>query len=72
MLLEMIHQGYLTTDPAVGISIKSNGRYEDQEVDTPSDAEMRDLFGAMDSLASSRYSQKREAWETTYLMIQIK
>jgi len=62
VILEMKMQGYLDTDPAAGITIKSSGRYEDKEVQIPSDVEMRDLFGAVDALATSRHSQKREAW----------
>ncbi len=62
IILEMKLQGYLNTDPAAGVSIKTSGRYEDNEVQIPSDQEISDLFSAMDSLASSKHSQQREAW----------
>ncbi len=62
VILEMKLQGYLNTDPAAGITIKSGGRYDHNEVQIPSNQEMRDLFGAIDTLAVSRHSQKREAW----------
>ncbi len=62
VILEMKLQGYLNTDPAAGISIKTSGRYEDNEVQIPSDQEISNLFGAMDSLAASKHSQQREAW----------
>ena len=46
----MKHQGHIRDDPAVGISIKTGGRYDDEnsEVDIPSDREMRDIYGAAD------------------------
>ena len=50
VLIEMKHQGHIRDDPAAGISIKTGGRYEDDnsEVDIPSDQEMRDIYGAAD------------------------
>ncbi|GAB5451126.1 MAG: hypothetical protein Hals2KO_14540 [Halioglobus sp.] len=62
VLLEMMLQGYSRNDPAAGISIKSGGRYEDKEVEIPSDMEMSDLYSAVDALADSRHLQIREAW----------
>jgi integrase len=52
VLIEMKHQGHLAHDPAAGISIKGGGRYEteDQEVETPSDQEMRDIYAAADAM----------------------
>jgi integrase len=46
----MKHQGHILNDPAAGISIKSGGRYEadGNEVEIPSDQEMRDIFAAAD------------------------
>jgi len=54
VVIEMIHQGHLQTDPASGISIKSSGRYESEEseVDIPSDQEVRDILAAVDSMGS--------------------
>ncbi len=52
IIIEMKHQGHVQHDPAVGISIKSGGRYdtEDSEVEIPSDQEMRDIFSAANVL----------------------
>jgi integrase len=60
---EMKHQGHLRHDPASGICIKSSGRYEDEdsEVQIPSDQEMRNIYGAADSLAG-----KNGQWEKTW------
>lgn len=50
ILIEMKRQGHIVDDPAAGISIKSGGRYEeeDAEVAMPSDQELRDILGAAD------------------------
>ena len=50
VLIEMVLQGQLRSDPAAGICIKSGGRYEDEdsEIQIPSDREMRDIYGAAD------------------------
>lgn len=52
VMIEMIHQGQLTHDPAAGISIKTGGRYEDDAslVEIPTDREMRAIFAAADAL----------------------
>lgn len=52
VLIEMKHQGYLTHDPAAGVSIKGGGRYEaeEEEVEIPSDKEMRDIYAAADTM----------------------
>lgn len=63
VLIEMKHQGHINSDPATGITIKSGGRYEDDnsEVDIPSDQELRDLLGAAD-----RMGQKNEYMEKVW------
>jgi integrase len=50
ILIEMKHQGFIRDDPAARISIKSNGRYEDEEseMEIPSDDEIRDIYAAAD------------------------
>jgi len=50
ILIEMKHQGYVKDDPASHITIKSTGRYEDDEseMEIPSDAEVRDIYAAAD------------------------
>ena len=41
-------QGCLQDDPAAGLTIRSGGRYEDEdsEVEIPSDQEVRDILAA--------------------------
>lgn len=72
VLIEMKRQGYISDDPAAGITIKSGGRYEDQnsEIDIPSDAEVRDIYGAADSLGSKN-EQMRKCWARYRPMIYL-
>jgi len=52
VLKEMCLQGHLATNPATGISIRSNGRHEmfGKEIDIPSDKEVKDILEASLSL----------------------
>jgi integrase len=52
VLIEMKFQGCLQDDPAAGITIRSGGRYEDEdsEVEIPSDQEVRDILAATERL----------------------
>src|SRR6202012_2431587 len=52
VLIEMKLQGFLKDDPAAHVTIRSGGRYEedDDEVEIPSDQEVRDLLGATETL----------------------
>jgi integrase len=54
MIIEMKHQGFIKDDPAAGITIKSGGRYEDEdsEMEIPSDQEMRDIYAAADVMGN--------------------
>ncbi len=54
MLIEMKQQGNLNDDPAGGITIRSGGRYEDDdsEIQIPTDAEVRDILDAADSMGT--------------------
>lgn len=64
VLIEMKHQGLITSDPAAGITVKSGGRYEDEdsEVQIPTDKEMKAIFAAADRLAEkNRYMAERWA-----------
>lgn len=71
VLIEMRRHGYLTDDPAAGIVIRSDGRYEnDGQVDIPTDAEIRDLLGAIDALAE-KSEQHRKAWRRYKPMIYL-
>lgn len=52
VLIEMKQQGALRDDPASGITIRSGGRYEDEdsEVEIPSDEEVRKMLRAAEEL----------------------
>ena len=63
IVIEMIHQGYLFNDPAAGITIKNNGRYEEHEVCILTDLEMAGFYRAIDALAHSKHIQAHEAWQ---------
>ncbi len=72
VLIEMKRQGHLRDDPAAGIVIRSGGRYEDQnsEIDIPSDAEARDIYGAADGMGSTN-EQMRKCWARYRPMIYL-
>lgn len=63
VLIEMKHQGYLNTDPAAGITVKSNGRYEDDEgeIQIPTDEEMRAILSAADQMGEKN-DYMRKCW----------
>lgn len=63
MLIEMKHQDEIDTDPAIGITIKSHGRYEDDdaEVEIPSDEELRAILSAADRMGSKN-DYMRKCW----------
>jgi hypothetical protein len=52
ILIEMKQQGFMRNDPAAGITVRNVGRREDfdSEVEIPSDAEMRDILQAAETL----------------------
>ncbi|MDX1217363.1 tyrosine-type recombinase/integrase [Sinorhizobium medicae] len=51
VLIEMRLQGFIKDDPAMGITIRSDGRYEeDDEVRIPTDQEIRALLTAADRM----------------------
>ncbi|KAB1085055.1 site-specific integrase [Neorhizobium galegae] len=54
VMIEMHRQGKIQIDPAAGITIRSGGRYqeEDSEVEIPTDDEMRAIYKAADRLAT--------------------
>lgn len=60
VLIEMKHQGFVQDDPAAGISIRSGGRYEDdEEIEIPTDREMRDILSAADVMGKKNdYMEK--------------
>lgn len=63
MLIEMKHQDEIETDPALGLTIKAHGRYEDDdaEVEIPSDAEMRAILAAADRMGGKN-DFMRKCW----------
>lgn len=63
VLIEMRRLGYIADDPAAGITIRGDGRYEEdgRAVDIPTDAEMRALLAATETLAA-RNKQFAKAW----------
>ncbi|WP_208249052.1 site-specific integrase [Rhizobium sp. T1470] len=61
VLIEMKHQGLITHDPAAGITVRNDGRYEEdsREVQIPTDDEMRALLVAADKMGdASEYYAK--------------
>lgn len=54
VMIEMRQQGKVAIDPAASITIRSDGRYEDEEaeVEIPTDADMRAIYAAADRLAT--------------------
>ena len=59
ILLEMKTQGYVKSDPAAGICIRSDGRYEEAEVAIPSDDEAREIYAAADRMRTkNNYMEK--------------
>lgn len=63
MLIEMKHQDEIDTDPAIGITIKAHGRYEDDdaEVEIPSDEELRAILSAADRMGTKN-DYMRKCW----------
>ena len=55
VLLEMKLQGIIRDDPAAGVTIRSGGRYEDEnsEIQIPSDQEVRDILAAADEMGNA-------------------
>ncbi len=72
VLIEMKHQGHIEDDPAFGITIKANGRYEEDasQVEIPSDAEIRDILSAADRMGKKN-DYMRERWARYRPMIYL-
>ena len=70
ILLEMKTQGHIAHDPAAGITIRSDGRYEDNEVQIPSDSEIRNILAAIDSMANKNEYMKK-SWARYRPMIYL-
>lgn len=63
VLIEMKHQGYISGDPAARITVRSDGRYEEdnREVEIPTDQEVRALLAAADQMGEVS-KQHATAW----------
>lgn len=72
MLIEMKHQDEIDTDPAIGITIKAHGRYEDDdaEVEIPSDEELRAILSAADRMGTKN-DYMRKCWARYRPMIYL-
>lgn len=61
IIIEMKHQGFTKDDPVARITIKTSGRYEDEEseIEIPSDNEIRDIYAAVDIMGDKNdYMEK--------------
>ena len=69
MLIEMVTQGVLTTDPAGRITIQRS-RYQ-EPVEIPSIAEVQSILAAADRLANHKYKYISQPWERYRAMIYL-
>jgi integrase len=69
MLIEMVTQGVLATDPATRITIQRS-RYK-EPVEIPSIAEVRSILGAADRLANHRHKYISQPWQRYRAMIYL-
>jgi len=69
MLIEMVTQGILPTDPAARVTIQRS-RYK-EPVEIPSIAEVRSILAAADRLANHKYKYISQPWERYRAMIYL-
>ncbi len=69
MLIEMVTQGVLTTDPAARVTIQRS-RYQ-EPVDIPSIAEVKSILEAADRLANHKYKYISQPWQRYRAMIYL-
>jgi integrase len=69
MLIEMVTQGVLTTDPAARITIQRS-RYQ-EPVEIPSIAEVKSILAAADRLANHKYKYISQPWQRYRAMIYL-
>jgi site-specific recombinase XerD len=69
MLIEMVTQGALATDPATRITIQRS-RYK-EPVEIPSIAELQSILAAADRLANHKYKYISQPWERYRAMIYL-
>ena len=72
VLIEMQREGHRRDDPAAGITIRSDGRYEDEdsEVEIPSDTEVKELLAAT-AVLQSKNDYMAECWARYRPMIYL-
>ncbi|MBN8911043.1 MAG: site-specific integrase [Rhizobiales bacterium] len=72
VMIEMVHQGCIKSDPAAGITIKHGGRHEEDasEVEIPSDDEIRDIYAAAD-LMGRKNDYMEKCWARYRPMIYL-
>lgn len=72
VVIEMKQQGFLEDDPAAGITIRSDGRYEIEyaEIEIPSDRELKDILAATETMAAKN-SYMKERWARYRPMIYL-
>ena len=69
MLIEMVTQGVLTTDPAARVTIQRS-RYQ-EPVEIPSIAEVKSILAAADRLADHKYKYISQPWQRYRAMIYL-
>jgi integrase len=69
MLIEMVTQGVLTTDPAARVTIQRS-RYQ-EPVEIPSIAEVKSILAAADRLANHKYKYMSQPWQRYRAMIYL-
>jgi site-specific recombinase XerD len=69
MLIEMVTQGVLTTDPAGRITIQRS-RYQ-EPVEIPSIAEVQSILAAADRLANHKYKYISQPWQRYRAMVYL-
>lgn len=70
IILEMNQRGFMDSDPALGITIRKQSRY-DNPVAIPTQGEVRSILEAADSLANSKNRQIQRTWERYRPMIYL-
>lgn len=70
VFIEMKLQGYISHDPASGVTVRSSGRHEKQEVEIPTDDELRRILASIDDLAHKN-KQLEKTWRRYKPMIYL-
>lgn len=70
VIIELNQRGMMAHDPAAGITVKKQSRY-DNPVSIPSQAEVAEILAAADRLANSGNEQIRKTWERYRPMVYL-